>query len=295
MLTGDDPFVGIDLDDCRDPQNGALTPEAQRIIAHLQSYTEVTPSGTGVRIFVRGQLPPEGRVMKNLAGITSLELYDGMPAPDGTPRTHALSVTGQHLEGTPTAIEDRQAELDRLHEEVFGARQARQTVAAVPAPASTPVQSPSLSDTTILEKAQRARNGAGFSRLWHGDTSGYASASEADLALASMLAFYTQDAGQLERILRQSGLWDAKWENRPQYRQDTIQRAIQNRTGTYTGRLPEAVAQPGTPPETAPPPGKLHSEEGLLIPSATGSGGEGPTADATSGIVQQGRGVPHEE
>jgi hypothetical protein len=55
MLTGDDPFVGIDLDDCRNPQTGALTPEAQRIIARLQSYTEVTPSGTGVRIFLRGQ------------------------------------------------------------------------------------------------------------------------------------------------------------------------------------------------------------------------------------------------
>jgi primase-polymerase (primpol)-like protein len=47
-----DGVVGIDLDDCRDPVTGEITPEAQEIVRRLHSYTEVSPSGTGLHIFV---------------------------------------------------------------------------------------------------------------------------------------------------------------------------------------------------------------------------------------------------
>ena len=52
------PFAGVDLDDCRDPQTGVIEPRAQEIIRALNSYTEVSPSETGVKIFLRGSLPP---------------------------------------------------------------------------------------------------------------------------------------------------------------------------------------------------------------------------------------------
>src|SRR5262245_22449094 len=54
VLTTDDPFVGIDLDHCRDPQTGAIDQWAKDIIVRLWTYTEVTPSGAGFRIFLRG-------------------------------------------------------------------------------------------------------------------------------------------------------------------------------------------------------------------------------------------------
>src|SRR5438876_466308 len=56
---GDDGevIVGVDLDHCRDPLTGAIEPWAQQIIDELNSYTEVSPSGTGIRIFVWGRLP----------------------------------------------------------------------------------------------------------------------------------------------------------------------------------------------------------------------------------------------
>ena len=48
-----------------------------------------------------------------------------------------------------------------------------------------------------------ARNGADFDRLWHGDTAGYPSHSEADLALCYMLAFWTgRDPGRIDRLFR---------------------------------------------------------------------------------------------
>ena len=56
-----DPFSGIDLDKCRNPETGELTPEASAIVHHLEGYAEVSPSGTGVHIIVRGKLPESKR------------------------------------------------------------------------------------------------------------------------------------------------------------------------------------------------------------------------------------------
>jgi putative DNA primase/helicase len=50
-----DPFVGIDLDKCRDPESGEVAPWAQSIITRVQEgYVEASPSGTGVHIIVEG-------------------------------------------------------------------------------------------------------------------------------------------------------------------------------------------------------------------------------------------------
>lgn len=56
-----DPYCGIDLDKCRDPETGELTPEAAAIVDQLKGYAEVSPSGTGVHIIVRGKLPENRR------------------------------------------------------------------------------------------------------------------------------------------------------------------------------------------------------------------------------------------
>src|SRR5262245_46980963 len=45
VLTPDDPFVGVDVDGCRDPGTGVLGRKATEIVDLLRSYTEVSPSG----------------------------------------------------------------------------------------------------------------------------------------------------------------------------------------------------------------------------------------------------------
>lgn len=42
---------GVDLDTCRDAETGELEPWAVEVIDALDSYTEVSPSGTGVKVF----------------------------------------------------------------------------------------------------------------------------------------------------------------------------------------------------------------------------------------------------
>ncbi len=69
VFTETDPFCGIDLDHCR-THDGAITPEAQRVISRLDSYTEISPSGTGIHIIVKAKLPCRGRRNKQM------EIYD---------------------------------------------------------------------------------------------------------------------------------------------------------------------------------------------------------------------------
>jgi|SRR5215208_2333403 len=55
VFSGADPFVGIDLDDCRDPETGEITEWAAKIIERVQDgYIEISPSGTGIHVIVEG-------------------------------------------------------------------------------------------------------------------------------------------------------------------------------------------------------------------------------------------------
>jgi hypothetical protein len=100
VFTENDPYAGIDLDDCRHPETGALEPWAQQLIAVLDSYTEISPSGTGVHLYVKGRLAGTGQNKQ------PLELYD---------RKAYFTVTGAHLPGTPATIEDRQDVIEWLY------------------------------------------------------------------------------------------------------------------------------------------------------------------------------------
>ena len=61
VFSSGDPFAGVDLDNCRDPETGELEEWAQKTIKVLDGYTEVSPSGTGVHIIVRGKAPNKKR------------------------------------------------------------------------------------------------------------------------------------------------------------------------------------------------------------------------------------------
>ena len=56
VFADDDPFTGIDLDQCIDPVTGNVAEWAREIITKANSYTEESPSGTGVKIFIQAKL-----------------------------------------------------------------------------------------------------------------------------------------------------------------------------------------------------------------------------------------------
>lgn len=184
-------LVGVDLDHCRNPKTGVLEASAQEIVATLESYTEVSPSGTGVHILMRGTLPRGRR------RVGPIEMYDS---------ARYFTVTGEHIAGTPKTIEQRTLTLAILHERLFGQVKSKPAVTAVVSV---------VDDASVLARAHAARNGSKFAALWRGDWSGYPSQSEADQALCNHLAFWTGgDARAIDRLFRQSGLYRSKWDER---------------------------------------------------------------------------------
>ncbi len=92
------------------------------------------------------------------------------------------------------------------------------------------------SDEEIIDLCRKAKNAAKFADLYDaGDTARYnGDDSSADLALMGILAFYTQDSAQLERLFSASALGRRQKWNRADYRQRTIDKALGNLRETYT-------------------------------------------------------------
>jgi hypothetical protein len=211
----EDDLCGVDLDKCID-QTGKLEDWAEKIVAKLNSYTELSPSKRGVHVLVKGHVPPGG----NRRG--PVEMYDS---------NRYFTVTGEHMAGTPTTIEERQKELEEIHQSFIAPKQETR-------PKQVPVEPCSLNEQEILEKAFAAKNGNELQSLWNGDISTYDNDdSRADYALCKMLAFWTQrNPAMMDSLFRKSHLYREKWERRD-YRQRTIQKAIDTCGEVYTSPL----------------------------------------------------------
>ncbi len=107
VFSPDDPYVGIDLDDCIDA-NEHLAPWAQEIVSILNSYSEVSPSGKGVKIWVKGEIP---RSVKT----ANVEMYS---------ERRYFTVTGRHIPDTPDTIRSVNGTLTKLYE-TYNTREAR--------------------------------------------------------------------------------------------------------------------------------------------------------------------------
>ena len=73
-ITEENALCGIDLDHCRNPDTGDIEPWAQAIVDRIQTYTEVSPSGTGLRLFAYGQRPKKGRRQDSIEVYSSARL-----------------------------------------------------------------------------------------------------------------------------------------------------------------------------------------------------------------------------
>jgi hypothetical protein len=220
VFTEDGGFVGIDLDDCRNPETGEIAPWAKEIIDRLNTYTEVSPSRTGVKLIVRAMRPAAAAdKCKEKRGNVELFYFHCY-----------FALTGNRIEGTPATVEARQAELDMLHAEKFPP--ATPMPAVAPRLPSRPLD---LSDQQLLDKARAANNGVKFRSLFdHGCVSAYFSHSEADSALCCLLAYWCdRDEARIDRLFRSSALMRPKWEDRADYRKQTIEGACNLILVTY--------------------------------------------------------------
>jgi len=224
VFTDSDSFVGVDLDDCRNPITGELSPLAHDITTTLDSYAEVSPSGLGVHVLAKGDLPGTRRRRG------SLEVYND---------ARFFTVTGRHLDHTPQTLRERNGELAQIHEQYLSGDDTtdqRKQQVAVSGPQDAgdvgAVDGSSDAVAAVVARARNAANGAKFDALWRGDTSGYPSQSEADMALACLLAYWTnQNPDLVDACLRESELMREKWDtvhyaDGSTYGERTIERAL---------------------------------------------------------------------
>jgi len=123
----DDGLIGIDIDGAINPETGEITDRLQAIIASVNSYTELSPSGKGVHIIV------QGTTTTNKCNDIGLEVFCGR---------QYFTFTGQHWENTPATVEQIDDKvLARLHATVDQAKHKAktQTAAGVPIRQPAPV------------------------------------------------------------------------------------------------------------------------------------------------------------
>lgn len=217
VFTEKDPFCGIDLDKCRNPTSGQIATWALKIIEDFDSYTEPSPSKTGLKIFIKGRLPGGGIKTKHV------EIYD---------RLRYFTVTGERY-GDQGNIKENQEALDRLIKKLRPPEE--------PKAKPTPQGERTYDDNPLVDKMLESQSGDKILRLFKGDWGDYPSQSEADQALCNHLAFWTRNnEGQIDRIFRTSGLMRDKWDKKHfgdgrTYGQATIEKAIASTSETYSG------------------------------------------------------------
>jgi primase-polymerase (primpol)-like protein len=202
VLTGDDDIAGVDLDDCRDPETGDVDGWAFDIVQQLDSYTEVSPSGTGLHVLVKGELDED---FKQKDGDRGLELYD---------EGQFLTFTGRWIPSTPDKINERDGEfqaVQRAHLDEVGDDVDIDDDDLPELPTGDDVELED-EDEELIRKAKRTD--PQFERLWDGDISGQGGDhSSADFCLGCKLAYRCySDMAQMDRIFRQSGLMREKWD-----------------------------------------------------------------------------------
>lgn len=203
LMTSARGVVGLDLDGCLDDA-GAVKPERAEIVEdflNLGSYVETSPSGVGLRQFLRGVRLED----YSSRGRDGLEIYD-----DSDKRY--LSVTGCSY-GDPRPVIANQAAL-----EAFIVKWSRTTGggAAPEGKGKGKDQAAGGSGRTVEDvlKLMRVHNRRGrLTRLLAGDLSDHdGDHSAADLDLCCEVAYFSRDPGVIDGIMRGSGLMRPKWD-----------------------------------------------------------------------------------
>ena len=113
LFLKDDGLIGVDFDDCRNPQTGKVRKEYQFWIDRLGGYAEVSPSGTGIKIWVKGTVDNRCFKTDKSTGFRIQNFADGII--EVYRRGQYFTVTTQCLKGFEH-IKPAQEELDVLSE-----------------------------------------------------------------------------------------------------------------------------------------------------------------------------------
>lgn len=235
VFTAETDFCGIDIDHCIS-ETGEIHKNALDILSTMDSYAEISPSGTGIHILYKGKIHDEWKKKKTNAldkGI-HLEMYQ---------KDRYFTVTEERLNNLDVMEREPHAEL--IYKAYMdNGQDGQKSKSVVSEPSKPKTKSLTVTDKDIIDKAMNSSSGMKFARLFNGDTSDYDNDdSRADMALCSMLAFWcNKDIAMMDRIFRQSKLMRSKWDEkhgRDTYGNITMEKAVESCMNTYSPTVPK--------------------------------------------------------
>jgi len=217
------PYFGIDLDDVRSEIDEYLKDEdadnlVSEFIETMGSYAEISPSGNGIHIISKGELPEGGRRKGNI------EMYSS---------GRFFTMTGNKIGGYNYIVEDDVRKINYLHQKYIATNEVSKKHTAIEKHGT------SLSESEIINIAENSKNGLRFKLFMNGGWEQfYDSQSEADMAFANDLAFWTAcDFNMMDSIFRKSSLYREKWDSKradSTYGYQTLMKAINDCSNVFT-------------------------------------------------------------
>ena len=218
------PYLGIDIDKIDDDlhrykHGDKLDNIVSEFNEAFKSYTEVSPSGTGLHIIVKGKIPGNRRRKGNI------EMYDS-----GRFFTMTGKRIGKYTEVTETS--------DRVFKTIYDKYLPDNTV-QYPTQYNYQQNIHNLSEIDVINEIYKSKQSKLFDDLMRGTYEPYYNShSEADMALANILAFWcAKDYSQMDSIFRQSNLYRDKWDEKRKnstYGEQTLFKAINETNNIYT-------------------------------------------------------------
>lgn len=217
------PYFGIDLDDVRNDIDRYLKDDdddnlVAEFVDLMGSYSEVSVSGNGIHIIAKGELPEGGRRKGNV------EVYDS---------GRFFVMTGKALGGYKHIVDDSDyGKINYLHNKYIASNEpSRKFNPSSDYGNGLPVEK-------IIEIASNSKNGLRFKLFLNGGWEQfYESQSEADMAFANDLAFWTnRDYQMMDSIFRQSSLYRDKWDRKTgdsTYGDITLNKAIRECSNVF--------------------------------------------------------------
>ena len=197
------PYVGVDIDDISEEIERYKNGDVESNIVFefyelLKTYAEISPSGNGIHLIFKGKLPGPSRRKGNV------EMYD---------QGRFFTMTGDTLNKYHEINEPRKNSVDFVYRKYI---KPKQSVTRVDF-GNHGIEH-NLSDSEVISKALNSKQGGKFKDLLNGNWEKYKeypSHSEGRMGFLNILAFWTaKDFQQMDRIFRQSGMMNDKWDEK---------------------------------------------------------------------------------
>ncbi|MGN5882463.1 phage/plasmid primase, P4 family [Staphylococcus simulans] len=217
VLSDDDEYIVLDIDNAVDRETNELKTDLAHEMVQL-TYCELSPSGTGLHCFFKGELPKERKKKRTDLDI---ELYD---------KSRFMTVTGESI--GQSEICEEQVTINNIVERYFKEDEPINLITLQPQNTNV------FSDDEVLQNMLNSKNKDKIKDLLSGDYEKYFdSPSEAVQSLLHYLAFYTgKDKQQMERIFLDYNNLTDKWDskrNNTTWGQLELDKAIQHQKDVY--------------------------------------------------------------